>query len=136
MADLTIVAASVIPGAGAQYQSGISGATIVAGTVVYLDAATNTFKLCDANLSLAAATVVGIALHASLAGQPLKVQTAGVIAMGVVFTVGKVYVLSATTGGIIADVGDLAPGWYTALLGIALTTSTLSLSIVNSGIVN
>ena len=41
MADLTITAANVVPGAGARITNGTAGATVTAGQVVYLDPADN-----------------------------------------------------------------------------------------------
>lgn len=138
MSDLVISAANVLPGAGAQYQTGTCGSTAVtAGMVVYLDPATNTFIPADANASSVTATAAGIALHGSSPGQPLKIQTAGVIALGAVLTIAKPYFLSASNlaGGICAF-GDVTSTWNTTILGVALTTGNLSLNIFNSGAVN
>src|SRR5215216_1090446 len=110
MADLSITAASVAQSTGATTSDGTAGATVTAGQPVYQDAADgNQWKPADGNASLAIATVIGIALHASLDNQPLRVQTGGDIVIGATITVGGVYVLSATAGGI-APVADLASG--------------------------
>lgn len=134
MADLTITAAQVLPGAesaGAQFAQGIAGASITAGQVLYLDPTANTYKLADNNdtsetLSIAA----GIALHAAGSGQPIRLQTAGPITIGAgaAPAVGTVYVLSATAGGI-APVADLATGNRTTILGVGGSSNTIILRI-------
>jgi hypothetical protein len=134
MADLTITAANVLAGSGAQFSTGTAGATVTAGQPVYQDATdSNKWKPADGNASLAAATVIGIALHASLAGQPLKVQTLGDITIGATVTVGGVYVLSATAGGI-APVADLASGNFTFIIGIGKTASVMTLVMKTAGV--
>jgi hypothetical protein len=50
-------------------------------------------------------------------------------------TAGKLYVVSATAGGI-APSADLTTGWRTSLLGIAISTTILDMYIINSGIAN
>lgn len=133
MADLTITAASVAKGTGATTSDGISGGTLTAGMSVYLDSATNTIKAADANLSSAASTAVGIALHAALSGQPIKYQTGGQITIGATVAVGTIYVVSGTAGGI-APSTDLTTGWYTNVLGVAITAGIISIQIQNSGV--
>ena len=131
MADLSITAANVLNSGGGGVAQGTAGASITAGQTVYLDSATTTIKLADANLSSAASTVVGIALHAASSGQPILYQTDGVITLGSVLTAGLIYVNSATAGAI-APSADLTSTWRTSILGVALTSSTLKLNIVNS----
>jgi hypothetical protein len=71
MADLTITVANVVAGGNASIEHGVSGATITAGVVVYKEASTGLFKIADADgASLEIKTPYGIALHASLTGQP------------------------------------------------------------------
>lgn len=133
MADLTLTASSVAPGANAVIDRRYNaGATITAGQVVYLDAS-NTWQLADANLSQAAAAASGIALHGASAGQPLAVQTGGSITLGSVLTVGVVYTLSATAGAI-APVSDGTTGWYVTVLGIAISASVLAMQVQVSGV--
>lgn len=134
MADITITAASVIAGSNATKETGIAGATITAGQPVYKEAATGQFKLADSNSGTAEArTAYGIALHASLAGQPLTVQTSGDLAIGATLTVGAGYYLSESPGGI-QPVADLATGEYVTLLGFATTAANLAVRIVPSGV--
>lgn len=134
MADLTVTATSVLPGTtGADFEMGVAGATVTAGQTVYLDTSTNTYKLADANASALTAVVRGVALHGASSGQPLRIQRAGVYTAGATVVVGTVYVQSATAGGI-APAADLTTGYYTSVLGVGVTASTLGLSIYNSGV--
>lgn len=137
MADLIITASAVVKSTGAQTATGTAGVAISAGQVLYNDAATNTLKLADADLSAAASTVVGIALDNAAANQPVTYITAGNLTLNAVLTAGKVYVLSATnTAGAIAPIADLASGWFTSILGYATNTTNLVISILNSGTAN
>lgn len=137
MADLVLTASSIVKGSGAQTAQGTAGAALTAGMVLYLDSATTTLKPADANLSAAASTVVGIALHAAAVNQPIVYLTAGNLTTNAVLTAGKVYVLSATdNSGAIAPVADLASGWFTSILGYATTTTNLVVGIINSGTAN
>lgn len=135
MADLTITAANVAAGSTAAKATGTAGVTITAGQVVYLDSATNTIKLADADASSATATCIGIALHASLAGQPISYQTDGTITIGATLTAGKVYVVSATAGGI-APSADLTTNWRTTILGVATSTTVLTMKLYASDTAN
>ena len=135
MADLAVTAANVLPGSSAKKVDGVAGASITAGQVVYLDTATNTFKLADCNsATVAARTPVGVALHGSLTGQPLVVQTAGPITIGATLAIGGAYFLSGTPGGI-RPAADNVTGDYPASLGMPLSTTVLSLNIQAPGVI-
>jgi hypothetical protein len=134
MADITVTAANVVQGDGADVENGIFGATVTAGQVVYKDAADQRFKLCDANSGTAAARVpYGIALNGGATGQPAAIQKAGNINPGGTVVVGQTYVASANAGGI-APVSDLATGHYVSHLGIGITSSLISMGIKVSGV--
>jgi hypothetical protein len=133
MADLSITAASVLAGSGATTARGTAGATITAGQLLYLDSSDNELKLADSNDTAAKATVVGVALHASLDGQPLAYLTSGNITIGATVSLGKVYVLSTTAGGI-APIDDIASTEYISVLGVATTTAIITVNIQNSGV--
>jgi hypothetical protein len=74
-ADLSITAASVIPGARAKPSYGTAGATITAGQLLYFDSTAGTYKLADANASATTAAVVGYAANNAGSGQPITVIT-------------------------------------------------------------
>lgn len=134
MADLSITAASVVPGADARTISGTAGATITAGQAVYLDTATNTYKLADSNgASALIRTPVGIALHGASANQPLTIQRSGDLTIGAALTAGVAYYLSDTPGGI-CPVADVGSGEYPCIVGIAKSTTVLDVNIQASGV--
>lgn len=134
--DISVTAASVIKGTEASTGRGTAGGTITAGQPVYIDSSdSNKVKITDADASDAAAAAVGIALHASLSGQPIEYQISGNLTFNAVLTTGKAYVCSATAGGI-APIADLATGWRTTLLGIATSTTNLKMNIIVSGATN
>lgn len=127
--DLSVTVGSVAKGSDAAVANGTAGVTITAGQAVYLEAATATYKLADTNSATAEVrNFAGIALHASLAGQPIQVQTGGSITIGATLTVGEVYVLSANAGGI-APIADLVAGHYTCIIGVATSATVLKINI-------
>jgi predicted RecA/RadA family phage recombinase len=110
------------------------GATIAAGNVVYLDSTDSTYKLADANLSLAAAAATAIALTPGVSGGFGAIVTSGsVVLVGTTMAVTETYLVGPTAGEII-PVGDLASGSYQTRLGTATTATLLALSISASGI--
>jgi hypothetical protein len=134
MADLTITAANVVSGSPARIARGTAGATLTAGQVVYLDAATSSYKLADNNSGTAALrSPSGLALNAAASGQPVSVHMSGPLTIGATITAGVAYYLSDTPGGI-CPVADLATGEYPTILGIATSTSVLSVKIHESGV--
>ena len=91
-------------------------------------------KLADNDSGTAAVrTVYGIALHASLDGQPLSVIKRGPLTLNAVLTAGTTYVLSSTPGGI-APQADAASGDEVVILGVALSTTSLDVNIKNTGV--
>jgi hypothetical protein len=135
MADLTITAANVLAGSGAKKVNGTAGGTITAGQAVYLDSADNEYKLADNDSATAAVrTVAGIALHASLDGQPLTILSQGPITIGATTAVGEVYCLSSTAGGI-CPVADIAAGDYNTIIGIGTSTTVIDVKLHAAGAV-
>lgn len=135
MVDLSVTAANVVAGSGAKKVSGIAGTSITAGQVVYLEAATTTYKLADTDSATAEArSPAGIALHAAAANQPLTVLTSGPITIGATVAVGDVYYLSGTAGGL-APAGDVLAGDYPCIIGICTSTSVLDVKIHAAGAV-
>ena len=123
MADLSITAGNVV--SSGVTEDHVAGAPITAGQVVYLEAATNTVKLADADHATTEIhTAKGIALNGASAGQPVKVHISGNINVGATLQVGRVYVLSNTPGGI-APAADLTTTWFPNVLGVATSASNL-----------
>jgi len=137
MADLTITASQVQPGdINANTKEGTAGASITAGQPLYADAsAQGKLKPADADLSSAAATCVGIAVHAAESGQPIRYQRTGDITLGAAaaMTAGTIYVVSDTAGGIMPS-ADLEAGDRVSILGVAISASVLRLRLLNSDV--
>lgn len=136
MATLTVTASQVQPGSGAPVETATAGATITAGQVLYKDSTdSNKMKLADANGTQAVATVAGIALNGAASGQPVRYQKSGSITIGAgaSMTVGEIYVLSATAGGIAPEADITTQNDYVVTLGVATSASVLKLAIQNSG---
>ncbi len=134
MSDISVTAGSVIASAQAKIGRGTAGATVTAGQTLYLDAATGTLKLADADASAAAANCVGIALQSVSSGQPLDYVyddpdfTPGATLSLSVATVKGVYILSATAGGI-APAADLAALMYPVFIMLVKSTTKAVLKV-------
>lgn len=138
MADLVITAANVIAGASAQTKTGIAGATIAAGDIVYLDSATTgKWQLADSDAAGAEArgqtSNIGIALNSAALNQPVIVQVAGPVTLGAVLTAGQALYLSDTPGKL-CPVADITGGDYFTLMGQAASTSVLNIDVQYSGV--
>lgn len=134
MADLTITAGNVATVSDATIvRDRLAGATITAGQAVYLDTSANTWKLADNDNTATTAAASGIALNGASSGQPLAVQTAGVINMGATVTVGTIYVLSSTAGGV-CPTTDLGSGDYVTIIGVGVTAANIKLGFSVSGV--
>lgn len=136
MANLTQTAASVAKGTGAAIEKGkLAGETITAGNAVYLKTSDDRWYLAqfDGTSAESGSDGLGIALHGSLAGQPIAVQTAGEINVGATMVVGTWYGLSATLGAI-APVADQASTNYPSILGIAKAATNLLMHVSAIGV--
>lgn len=133
MAALSITAANVVAGANAILKQYTAGATITQGQAVYLDSATNTVKLADADASAAAADVIGVAMNSALSGQPITVNTDDDdFTPGATLVMATLYGLSATAGGI-CSTADFANGQYIAFMLMPKSTTKAKLKIVKAG---
>lgn len=132
MADLSITAANVAAGAGAQIDAGTAGATITAGQAVYLDSTTKKYLLADSN-GTGTRTPSGFALNGASNNQPLSVLRSGPITIGATLAPGTAYYLSDTPGGV-CPVADVASGENVVLLGLATSASVLKVDIQASGV--
>lgn len=134
MADLTVTAASVLPGSNAAVVQGTAGETITAGKVVYQSSTTKKWMLADSNSATAEVRQAqGIALNGASLNQPISVQKSGDITTGATMTAGVAYYLSDTPGGI-CPVADVGSGEYVCLLGVTKSTTVLALDIQYSGV--
>lgn len=133
MSAISITAANVAPGTGAIQRDGYALEPITAGQVVYRNSTTGLYGLADANgASADIRTPVGIALNTAGTGQPLKIQTGGLVTIGGTAVVGTVYVVGATPGAI-NPTTDLTTGWYASVIGIGYSATQLMVGVVVSG---
>lgn len=133
MADATVTATSVVKGAGAEVERGYAGETITAGQTLYQDTTDGLLYKADNNVNVMKATLKGIALNGGAVGQPIVFQKSGKITPGATLVKGGIYALSATAGGF-CPVADLASGSYVSILGVADSTTSLTIGINNTGI--
>lgn len=134
MADLSLTAASVIAGTGANTENGSLGAAVTAGQVLYKASADGLWYLADNNSATAAIRqATGIALNGGGIGQPVRVLLSGPVTIGATVTAGVAYYLSDTPGGI-CPVADLASGEYSCLVGIATSTTVIDVRFQYSGV--
>lgn len=136
MADLSITVASVAKVSGGVETTYLAGETITAGMVVYLKAADSRWykAQCDGTAEESGVGVLtGIALHGSLAGQPLAVQRDGTITIGATVVTGTEYVVSAAAGAICPHADLVSTNKYTRV-GYASSTSVLTLGLLSTGV--
>lgn len=132
MADLTITAANVAVGSQTTRISIVQvGEAITQGQPIYLDSATAKYLKGDANVD-AKAGVDSIALTAAASDGYVVRASSGLINLGATLTVGTIYVLSDTAGGIMPT-ADLSAGDNVVILGAATTTALLNLDIQVTG---
>ena len=157
MSDLSITAASVVPGSGATIVSNlVAGIAVTQGQVVFLDPTSNKWWLATAAASplggsntiaqptpSGSGVKLGIALNSASPGQLLTVLTAGSITIGATLVAGESYYLSITTGSttggdIIAAAGagsaPDASGNYPCFLGMAISTTVLNFTPIAAGV--
>lgn len=133
MADVTIGTISLPVTAGVSIATVTYGATVTAGQSVYKDTSdSNEYKPADADVE-ASAVCAGIALVGGADGEAGVILTKGSIDLGATLTVGEIYVVSTTAGGI-APIGDLGSGDYVSIIGTASATGQLDLGISNTGV--
>lgn len=132
MTDIVITNTAVAPSTNAAIDDGFAGETIAAGKVVFLNTSTNRWMLTDNN-GTGTRAAKGIALNGASSGQPVTVQKGGDINLGAVLTAGVAYYASGTPGGI-CPVADLTTGMDPILIGMAKSTSILTISIQDPGV--
>ena len=137
MATLIVTATSVVNAVPGENQAtGIAGASITAGQLLYEDTSdSNKLKLADANGAALLRSIKGVSLHGATSGQPITYQFGGNYNPGATVTVGIVYVLASDTAGGVAPISDLTSNDYVSILGIATTASNIRIQINNTGVV-
>lgn len=134
-ADLVVTAANVAPsGNGTKYAvaNAAPATTIAPGQAVAKDS-NGRFILADANAVSPAYKVIGIALNAATAGQPVKAVTSDPkFVPGVTLVIGDTIWLSATPGGLTKTAADNVTGMYVSCLGVAVSTTEMKLNITRA----
>jgi hypothetical protein len=126
-ADLTITAANVKATSQTATIARVKfGETVTQGQAVRLDDATGEYMKADADAgSDAAAAVVGITLTPGGDNEYGYIISQGTLNIGATLTVGEIYVLSGTAGGVCPE-ADLATGDRVTVIGVATSTSIIS----------
>jgi hypothetical protein len=136
MTDIVVTAANVVAGAGAIIAEGIAGQAITAGQAAYFDPTVRKWLLADDNsATVAARHATGVALNGAALNQPLQVQTGGDITLGATLTPGLGYFLSDTSGGI-SLVADISTGEYVCQLGLAKSSTVLTIDVQFPNVAN
>jgi hypothetical protein len=132
MADLSVTATSVAFTSG-ETGAANAAATITAGQVVYINAS-SLAALAQADGTALEATVAGVALNGGSTGQLITYAKNGaVINPGATLILGDVYCASVTAGAI-GRIEELASTNYISVVGYPLTTSSLKVHILNTGL--
>lgn len=133
MTDISVTAASVVAGSNSTIRSGTAGETVTAGQAAAINGSGQYVK-ADNNASAPLNSCVGVFLNGAAINQPVDVQTAGDITIGATLVKGSAYYVGDTAGGI-CPFADLASGEGVSLVGVARSTSELSLHVANTGAV-
>lgn len=130
MPDVTFTATAIKAGAGARVSEQTLGTTGTAGQAVYKDT-DGTLKLADAD-AVATAGVIGLLLNGGATGQAARIIEGGNMTCDGL-TKGTAYFLSPTAGGICPE-SDVLAGDVPVFVGIATSTTNLSIGILNAGV--
>lgn len=134
MAAITITPANVAQSTSAVVETGIAGAAIDAGMVVYKLATTGTFFVAECD-DAAHDDAYGIALNkAQAAGQPVTVQVRGDITIGGTVAVGTLYCLGSAVATNVVPVTDLVATNYVTLLGIGISATVIRMNLLTTSV--
>lgn len=135
MVDVSVTAANVLESSNAKGDWAKLGATGTQGQVVYKDTADgNKLKLADNNASAATADAAGILTTAGAAGQWARyVWEDDDFTPGFTMTMGEVYHLSGTAGGICPKADVTGAGVYPVILLVPKSTTKARLKIIKAG---
>mgnify|MGYP007007275445 CR=1 FL=1 len=129
MADASITVANVQISADGLTGRGTAGETITQGMPVYQKASDLRYYKADADASLEAATVSGISLTASSAGQPIIFAVSDpAFSAGFSGSGGVGYGTSATAGKI-APQSDVTAGWWASVFLVCYGDITSSFAL-------
>lgn len=133
MADLTITAANVgVSDGNTRTQIVQVGEAVTHMQSVYLDSSTNKYMLADADAA-GEDGASGVTITSAPLDGYAMIATRGKVKAGATITVGKIYVLSDTPGGI-KPVDDLATGDKVTILGVGVSSTEIDINIIASGV--
>ena len=134
MADLVQTSTSVANVSGGISADFNGGATITAGSPVYLDS-NNLWQKAQADTAGHLGVVsgvgarLGILMSDTISGRKALVQEGGIVNPGATMTQGVIYCVSAANAGKIAPLSDIVTsGFQIFILGIAKTSSQLDMA--------
>lgn len=134
---LTITQANVAKSSAGASSSGVAGATITAGQLLYIDtAAYNVLKPTVAT-SATGSVVAGIAEHGALLGQPIRYCTSdSAFTIGCTGTIGDTVWAYSTAGQMtITQAEGVATSTYTTAIGVYISTTQIRLNLTPAGAV-
>lgn len=134
MADLTQTAANVAAGGESTRISMIQvGEAVTQGQPGYFDSSDRKYYIADANNASKYVAKVIFLTPATTDGYAVA-ATSGPVNLGATLTVGVIYVVSDTAGSIMPS-SDLSSGDYVTILGVATSTSLITLNPSSSSVV-
>ncbi len=135
MSNISQSAASVVKGTGATLYSPIPYAAeaITAGMPFYVKVSDGLVYKSQSDGTAEEAGVHGIALNSAGIGQPVVGQNGGSINLGGTLVAATTYGVSDTAGAI-CPVADFGSGKRCTIIGVATSTSLLTIAVNNTGI--
>lgn len=121
----------------ANMPSFVAGEAVVPGAVVTVDPSTREVVLAQATPSPTyVKNIQGLALNGGEDGQPVKIAETGIVTLSATACVvaGVVYCLSPTTPGQLVPHADLSAGQLVQIVGVAISTTQIRLTIFNTGV--
>lgn len=133
MADLTVTATSVVNSTCVQ-QVVLAGETITHGMALYLKSSDSKYWKAQHDGTAAEADCVAISLTGAAASQSMVIaKPGGLINVGATLTVGEIYMVSATAGGI-APIADIGAADYVSIIGYGSTTALMQFLGTTTGL--
>lgn len=138
MAAYTLTSANVTLTTGRPLL-GTSLEALTAGMPLYTDGTRGIYGpsvgKADSNAS-GKQTCIGVALNdVTAAGQPVSYSgtNGDVVNYGAIFAVDDIVIVGSTAGALHVE-SEITTGWHMMIVGVALTTSALTINLFNSGV--
>lgn len=135
MADITVTAASVVPGTGSTLKTATAGEAIAAGQSVVINPDTKKLMLADNdNATSYVRGAAGVSANSAALNQPCSFVTDGPMTPGATLVKGTTYCVSGTPGGICPQ-ADVVSTDELVVIGYASSASELVVGIRDTGVV-